>query len=53
MEQYLRVINKKLRNKHNQVVVEPDSRVRQPLEDNMKRNDCDFRIIKGSISRRK
>lgn len=47
------VINKKLKNKHNQVVVEPDSRVWQPLEDNMKRNDCDFHIIKGFISNKK
>lgn len=47
------VINKKLKNKHNQVVVEPDNRVWQPLEDNMKRNNCDFHIIKGFISNKK
>lgn len=47
------VINKKLKNKHNQVVVEPDDRVWKALEDNMERNDCDFHIIKGFISNKK
>lgn len=47
------VINKKLKNKHNQVVVEPDDRVWQALEDNMERNNCDFHIIKGFISAKK
>jgi FkbM family methyltransferase len=47
------VINKKLNNKHNQVVVEPDERVWDALEENMKRNDCNFFIIKGFVSNKK
>ena len=44
-------INKKLANKDNQVSVEPDDRVWQALEGNMKRNNCRFHIVKGVISR--
>jgi FkbM family methyltransferase len=47
------VINKKLKNKKNQVVVEPDSRVWGALEENKKRNDCHFHIIKGFVSNKK
>ena len=47
------VINKMLSNKKNQVSVEPDERVWDALEDNMKRNDCNFHIIKGFISNKK
>lgn len=44
-------INKKLINKTNQIVVEPDSRVWDALEKNKKINDCHFNIVKGFISR--
>ena len=47
------VINSKLNNKKNQVVVEPDDRVWDPLEGNRWRNNCDFYIIKGFISNNK
>ena len=47
------IINKKLNNKNNMVVVEPDDRVWDALEENMKRNNCDFKIIKGFISNKK
>jgi FkbM family methyltransferase len=43
------IINKKVG--PNMVVVEPDIRVQDALEQNMKANDCDFNIIKGVISR--
>lgn len=43
-------INNILNNKHNQVVVEPDDRVWNALEDNRHRNNCDFHIVKGFIS---
>ena len=43
-------INKRLRNKKNQVVVEPDQRVWDALENNKKINNCDFHIIKGFVS---
>ena len=35
----------------NMVVVEPDDRVHDALEKNMKDNGCDFNIVKGVISR--
>jgi FkbM family methyltransferase len=47
------VINSKLDNKHNQVVVEPDSRVWEALERNKIVNNCEFKIIKGFISNKK
>jgi FkbM family methyltransferase len=47
------VINKKLKNKNNQVVVEPDYRVWNALEKNKVNNNCDFNIIKGFISTKK
>jgi hypothetical protein len=47
------VINSKLLNKRNQVVVEPDRRVWGALERNRKSNNCEFIIIKGFVSNRK
>jgi len=47
------LINKKLNNKNNQVVVEPDERVWDALEKNRERNNCKFNIIKGFISNKK
>jgi len=47
------VINKILNDKNNQVSVEPDQRVWEALENNMKTNDCSFNIIKGFISNKK
>lgn len=44
------IINKKLNNKTNQVVVEPDERVWEVLEKNKLNNNCDFHIVKGFIS---
>jgi len=44
-------INKKLKNKKYQVVVEPDSRVWEVLEKNRDRNNCEFEIVKGTISK--
>jgi hypothetical protein len=44
-------INKKLKNKKYQVVVEPDSRVWEVLEKNRDRNNCEFEILKGTISK--
>ena len=44
------IINKKLNNKKNQVVVEPDERVWESLERNKKNNECEFHIVKGFIS---
>ena len=43
------IINKKVGS--NMVVVEPDIRVQEALEKNMKANGCDFNIVKGVISR--
>jgi len=43
------IINKKVGS--NMVVVEPDVRVHDALEQNMKANGCDFNIVKGVISR--
>lgn len=45
-------INLKLNNKKNQLSVEPDSRVWDALEGNKKRNNCEFHIVKGCISRK-
>jgi precorrin-6B methylase 2 len=47
------VINSKISNKFNQVVVEPDSRVWDILETNKKMNNCNFYIVKGFISNKK
>jgi len=47
------IINSKLNNKKNQVVVEPDNRVWDALEKNKKRNNCEFNIVKGFISNKK
>jgi len=47
------IINSKLNCKTNQVVVEPDERVWGALEENKKRNICDFQIVKGFISSKK
>lgn len=46
-------INKKLNYSSNQVSVEPDSRVWEALEKNKKNNECNFKIIKGFISKRR
>lgn len=42
-----------LKNKKNQVVVEPDSRVWKALEKNKKVNMCEFEIFKGLIGKKK
>lgn len=47
------VINSIIQDKNNQVSVEPDCRVWNALENNMKRNNCNFNIIKGFISKKK
>ena len=47
------VINSKLSNKTNQVVVEPDDRVWAALEKNRNNNGCAFHIVKGFISKKK
>jgi FkbM family methyltransferase len=47
------IINSKLKNKTNQVVVEPDDRVWKALELNRERNNCHFHIVKGFISNKK
>ena len=44
------VINKILNNKKNQVVIEPDEKVWNALENNKNINNCDFHIIKGFVS---
>jgi FkbM family methyltransferase len=45
-------INKKLSSSSgNQVSVEPDVRVQDVLEENMKANGCNFHILKGVVSR--
>lgn len=46
-------ISKNLNYKSNLVVVEPDERVWQALENNMQINKCNFHIIKGFISKKK
>jgi len=47
------VINTILNNKTNQVVIEPDSRVWDALEQNKLANNCNFNIVKGFISNKK
>ena len=47
------VINKKLLNPYNHVVVEPDDDVWDALEKNKIRNDCKFQIVRGIISNKK
>ena len=47
------IINSKLNNKKNQVVVEPDDRVWDALEKNRISNTCEFNIVKGFISNKK
>ena len=47
------IINSKLNKKTNQVVVEPDDRVWDALEENRKRNLCAFHIVKGFVSEKK
>jgi FkbM family methyltransferase len=47
------IINSKLNNKNNQVVVEPDDRVWNALEQNRNNNNCAFNIVKGFISNKK
>jgi FkbM family methyltransferase len=47
------IINSKLNNKNNQVVVEPDDRVWDALEKNKNNNNCGFNIVKGFISKKK
>jgi FkbM family methyltransferase len=47
------IINSKLNNKNNQVVVEPDERVWDALEKNKSSNNCEFNIVKGFISNKK
>jgi FkbM family methyltransferase len=47
------IINSKLNNKNNQVVVEPDARVWNALEQNKNNNNCEFNIVKGFISSKK
>lgn len=46
-------INKKLKNKYNQVSVEPDNSVWFSLEFNKIKNNCNFNIVKGFISNKK
>ena len=47
------VINSKLANKNNQVVIEPDERVWRALERNRQANNCSFHIVKGFVSNKK
>jgi FkbM family methyltransferase len=47
------IINSRLINKYNQVVVEPDARVWEALEKNKQTNHCEFHIVKGFISEKK
>jgi FkbM family methyltransferase len=47
------IINSKLNNKNNQVVVEPDERVWDALDKNKNNNNCAFNIVKGFISNKK
>jgi hypothetical protein len=50
---YSNIKNSKLKNKYNQVVVEPDERVWNALEKNKNSNNCEFNIVKGFISNKK
>jgi FkbM family methyltransferase len=45
-------VNRRLWNKQAQVVVEPDPAVWDALEGNRARNDCQFHIVKGFVSKR-
>ena len=47
------IINRKLNNKKNQIVVEPDMRVWDALIQNRMRNNCEFSIVQGFISKKK
>lgn len=47
------IINSKLNEKTNQVVVEPDARVWEALDKNRRKNNCNFHTVKGFISNRK
>lgn len=47
------IISKKLTNSMNLVAVEADKTVWDALENNMKRNNCNFNIVKGVISKKK
>ena len=47
------IINSKLNNKKNQVVVEPDQRVWRALKENKEINKCQFHIVEGFISKSK
>jgi FkbM family methyltransferase len=47
------IINKKLKNPKNEVVIEPDERVWSALEKNKLNNNCDFTIVKGFLSCKK
>jgi FkbM family methyltransferase len=47
------IVNKIIKNKSNQVVVEPDSRVWEALELNKKNNNCEFKIFKGLVGKNK
>lgn len=47
------VTNKKLDDKTDHVVVEPDETVWEALEQNKKTYDCHFQIVKGFLSERK
>ena len=47
------IINSKLKNKMNQVSVEPDDTIWEALENNKKRNNCEFNIVKGFVSNKK
>ena len=46
-------INKKLKNKLNQVSIEPDETVWHSLEMNKIKNNCNFNIVKGFVSNKK
>tara|TARA_R110000796_G_scaffold241595_1_gene363336 strand:- start:19 stop:1491 length:1473 start_codon:yes stop_codon:yes gene_type:complete len=47
------LVNRMIKNKISHYVVEPDENVWTSLENNMKRNNCDFKIIKGVIGNKK
>jgi len=47
------LINKKLTNKSNHVVLEPNPYLQDYLQFNRNNNGCDFRIIEGVLSKRK
>lgn len=47
------LVNRIIKDKENHYVVEPDEKVWEALEDNMKINECNFKIIKGVIGKNK